>query len=76
MNRIDRLLLMLKGMERSKASILCRTPTGEEKAMYILDALRTGCTFIRTLDGNHDYDELYKGLLSGEVDFSDLPEVE
>lgn len=76
MNRIDKLLLMLKDMERSKASVLCRTPAGEEKVMYILDAMRTGCTFIRTLGENHDYDELYKALLSGEIDCSDLPEVE
>ena len=76
MTRIDRLLSRLRAMERTKAPILCRTPAGEEKAMYILDALQTGCTFIRTLGENHDSDELYKGLLSGEIDCSDLPEVE
>jgi len=52
MNRIDRLLARLRAMERSKASILCRTLAGEEKAMYILDALQIGCTFIRTLGEN------------------------
>lgn len=75
MNRIDKLLAELRAMERT-APILCRTPDGQEVPMDILEALRTGATFIRTLDGNHDYDELYKAVLSEVVDFSDLPEVE
>ena len=76
MNRIDKLLAELRATKQASKPILCRTSEGEEMSMGIIEAMRTGCTFIRTSDGNHDYDELYKGLLSGEVDFSDLPEVE
>lgn len=72
--RIDELLAELRAMERT-APILCWTPDGQEIPMDILEARRTGSTFIRTLDGNHDYDELYEAVLGKAVDFSDLPEV-
>lgn len=75
MTRIDKLLADLKAMKGTKP-ILCRTPDGAEMAMSIIDALRTGSTFIRALDGCHDYDELYKALLSGDDDIYGLPEVE
>lgn len=72
--RIDKLLAELRAMART-AQILCWTPDGREMPMDILEAMRTGATFIRTLDGNHDFDELYRAVLSEEADFSDLLEV-
>ena len=76
MKRVDKLLDAVKSMQHNTATILCRLPDGTEKPMGLIEAMNTGARFIRTLDGSHDFDELFIAVLNpGEMDFSDLEEL-
>lgn len=74
MNRIDKLLQAVEHM-KNKTHLLCKTKEGELKTMNLLDAISTGATFIDSIDGNHEFDELYKALLDDDPSVFDLPEV-
>ena len=76
MTRVDKLLDIVKGMTHKTAPILCRLPDGKEKPMGLFEAMHTGAQFIRTLDGSHDFDELYIAVLNTrDMNFSDLEEL-
>ena len=73
---ILRRLKVLEAENHSKKTLVCLLD-GREITTNILDAAQKGAVFLRTVSGNHDYDELHRALLSGnrEIDCSDLPEV-
>ena len=78
MTRVDKLLDAAKRMQHGTApNLLFLLPDGTEKPMDFSEALRAGgMQFIRTLDGNHDFDELFIAVFnSGEIDVSDLEEL-
>ena len=68
------LLARLEALEaiRPQDSIVC-TRGGTEYTTTLLDAMQTGARFVRTVDGNTDFDELYKAVLN--VDPADLERI-
>lgn len=66
--RLSRIQAALEAM-RPQYSIIC-TKDGREYATTLLEAMQTGAQFVRTVDGNNDFDELYRALLND--DLSDL----
>lgn len=68
------LLARLEALEavRPQDSIVC-TKDGAEFTTSLLAAIQSGAQFVRTVDGNTDFDELYKAVLN--VDAADLKRI-
>lgn len=62
--RLSRIQEALEAM-RSQYSIIC-TKDGREYATTLLEGIQTGAQFVRTVDGNSDFDELYRALLNDD----------
>lgn len=60
--RLARIQEALEAM-RPQYSIIC-TKGGKEFATTLSEALKAGAQFVRTVDGNSDFDELYRALLN------------
>lgn len=60
--RLARIQEALEAM-RPQYSIIC-TKGGKEFATTLSEAIQTGAQFVRTVDGNSDFDELYRALLN------------
>ena len=60
--RLARVQAALEAM-RPKYSIIC-TKGGKEYATTLSEAIQTGAQFVRTVDGNSDFDALYRALLN------------
>ena len=61
------LLARLEALEavRPQNHIIC-TKDGVEFRTTLLEAMRTGAQFVRTVDENTEFDELYKAILSAD----------
>ena len=61
------LLARLEALEavRPHYSIVC-TRDGTEYTTTLFEAMQTGAQFVRTVDGNSDFDELYKSILNAD----------
>ena len=60
--RLARIQEALEAM-RPQYPIIC-TKGGKEYATTLLEAIQAGAQFVRTVDGNSDFDELYRALLN------------
>lgn len=60
--RLARIQEALEAM-RPQYSIIC-TKGGKKYAATLSEAIQTGAQFVRTVDGNSDFDELYRALLN------------
>lgn len=73
----QRLYRVMNAMEamRPQCSIICCTKDGVEYATTLLEALKTGAKFVRTVDGSTDFDELYRAVLNTDpADLENLAE--
>ena len=71
-----RRLEALEARHLLQTTIVCLLD-GSEYTMNLFDAMKRNAAFVRTLDGSHDFDELYKAVLPGtEEDFSSILEAE
>lgn len=62
--RLSRIQEALEAM-RPKYSIIC-TKGGKEYATTLSEAIQARAQFVRTVDGNSDFDELYRALLNDD----------